>query len=82
MITEEHVRDLLRPRDDEPVLVVVRGRARVIPASELDTGEFRGALEVASAKDLERRIGTGSPSDQDITTLAGVLNTTVAELGG
>ncbi|MBT2394955.1 hypothetical protein [Streptomyces sp. ISL-100] len=81
MITEEHVRDLLRPRADEPTLVVVRGRAQVIPATELDRGDYRGAIEVVSAKELVRRIGTRTPSDQDITALASTLNTTVAELG-
>lgn len=81
MITEEHVRDLLRPRADEPTLVVVQGRAQVIPAAELDSDRYRGALDVVSAQDLARRIGTRTPSDEDISALASTLNATVAELG-
>ncbi len=82
MITEEHVRDLLRPRADNPTLVVLQGRAQVVPAAELGTDRYRGALEVASADDLARRIGSRTPSDQDIAALASTLDATVTELGG
>lgn len=81
VITEEHVRDLLRSRADDPTLVVVQGRARVVPAAELDSDDYRGAIEVVSAEDLGRRIGARPPSDQDITTLARTLDAAVAELG-
>ncbi|MGW7054290.1 hypothetical protein [Streptomyces sp. NPDC054887] len=82
MITEDHVRELLRSRVAEPTLVVVEGRARVVPAADLESDAYRGAIEVVSAEDLARRLDSTDPSDQDISAVASGLNTSVAELGG
>ncbi|WP_423509519.1 hypothetical protein [Streptomyces xinghaiensis] len=52
MITHEHVRDLLRSPDQQPVLVLLEGREQVVPAAELDGDRYRGALEIISRDDL------------------------------
>lgn len=80
MISAADVRDLLAAGPDA-TLVVVRGRASVVGPAELDTDEYRGALEVISRADLVARSGDGL-SERELTEQAAALNTAVSELGG
>ncbi|MFI8193633.1 hypothetical protein ACIF8T_33475 [Streptomyces sp. NPDC085946] len=81
MITAEHIRDLLESDADDPRLVVVSGAAAVVPAAELETDRYRGAMEVVSRRDLLARLGTGEASRPDPAEIAARLDATVTRLG-
>ncbi|MFF1547008.1 hypothetical protein [Streptomyces sp. NPDC058291] len=51
MIAGPQVRELLE-RDDDPVLMLPRGRAEVAPARETDSERSPGALRVVSGREL------------------------------
>src|SRR4051812_22995155 len=61
-VTREHVRELLEARDDGPTLVVLEGRAQVVPADDLGSGRYAGALEVVSGEELTRQVTPGDRS--------------------
>ncbi|MEV6613225.1 hypothetical protein AB0N31_04960 [Streptomyces sp. NPDC051051] len=82
LITRDHVRELLASRDDGSTLVVLEGRARVVPAGELGSQRYAGALEVMSGEDLTRQAGQGPYSEQDLDALAARLETVISHLGG
>jgi hypothetical protein len=64
------------------VLVVLRGRARVVPVDDLRSGGCRGAVEVVSGQDLAEQFGAGEPSGADLDRVASTIEAMVAELGG
>jgi hypothetical protein len=82
MITAGDVRQLLQGEKTDAVLVVVEGKTAVVAQSEIDSPEYRGALQVISRDDLLQRIGGADLSDRVIEEQAAILDTTVAELGG
>ncbi|WP_030543412.1 hypothetical protein [Streptomyces albus] len=81
MITHEHVRDLLRSPDRQPVLVLLEGREQVVPAAELDGDRYRGAVEIISRDDLTALLPDTDPSDHELTEVASRLQTVAAERG-
>jgi len=81
MITGEHVRESLNRRE-EAALVVLHGRAPVVPEAELGSERFRGAVEVVSVKDLVERLGAEGSTDHDPDAVAGTLDAAVARQGG
>ncbi|PJE99352.1 hypothetical protein CUT44_05230 [Streptomyces carminius] len=85
-ITAEHVRELLSSTDPDPRLVLLAGRARVVPAAETDTDRYRGAVEIVSRDELTARLGSRGqdgpePSDRELTELAARLEAVVTGLG-
>ncbi|KNE80097.1 hypothetical protein AB0B04_13270 [Streptomyces xinghaiensis] len=82
MITHEHVRDLLRSPDQQPVLVLLEGREQVVPAAELDGDRYRGALEIISRDDLTALLPEADPSEHELSEVADRLQTVAAERGG
>ncbi|MEY9214171.1 hypothetical protein NI17_021110 [Thermobifida halotolerans] len=77
VIRAEHVEELLRSADAEAVLVVRGGAAEVVPRARLGDPEYRGALQVASRRDLEGEATAGDPE-----ALARNLDATVEGMGG
>ena len=82
MISAGDVRRLLEHDDPEAVLVLIEGRIEVVSPRQIDSPEYRGALQVISRDDLLQRIGAQDLSDRVIEEQAAILETTVAELGG
>jgi hypothetical protein len=82
VISADDVRGLLEHGDAGAVLVLVEGRTAVIPQSDIDTPQYRGALQVISRDDLLQRIGGADLSDRVVAEQAAILDTTVSELGG
>ncbi|GAA2486005.1 hypothetical protein GCM10010406_22720 [Streptomyces thermolineatus] len=86
MITSDHVRELLADPDEDLVLVVVEGRAHVVPRPELGTGRYGGGLEVASAADLADLVpvpeGAREGGDEELRQVAAALEAEVNRLGG
>lgn len=80
MITREHVRQLLDPRQEEPRLLLLRGQAVVVPAAQAEAPEYAGALEVAGGGDLGRPPADGL-SDGELDELAARLRAVAEQLG-
>ncbi|MFC4472170.1 hypothetical protein ACFPH6_48160 [Streptomyces xiangluensis] len=81
MITEAHVRALLN-REDDAVLVLLRGRAEVVPAPEVDSERCRGAMTVMSGRELRERLGSDRSAPGDLKAVAATLDAMVTEQGG
>lgn len=83
-ISADDVRRLLGSSEaDDPVLVLIEGRLEIVPAAELTSGKYRGALRVASRDEIIERTGGGeAASDRELDDQARALNTAVRNLGG
>lgn len=81
-ISADDLRRLLTA-DADALLVLIEGRAEVIPREALDDDAFRGALEVISRDALlERTGGATDLDDAGLAAQAAALDTEVTELGG
>lgn len=81
-IGTDDVRRLLASQDADAALVVVEGRAAVVAPADLDSEEFRGALQVATREELVQRVGHAELSDRELAEQAEELDTAVRNLGG
>jgi hypothetical protein len=82
MIGTEDVRQLLASPDADAALVVMEGRAAVVTPAELDSDEYRGALQVATRQELVQRVGHAELSDRELAEQAEELDTAVRNMGG
>lgn len=80
-IGADDVRRLLAGQKDA-ALVVVEGRAAVVTPEELNSAEYRGALQIATRQELVQRIGRTELSDRELAEQAEDLDTAVRNLGG
>jgi hypothetical protein len=53
----------------------------VVPADDLRSDRYAGALEVVSGEDLIRQVAPGARSERELDALADTLNTMVSKLG-
>ncbi len=81
-IGAEDVRRLLASQDADTALVVVEGRAAVVAAADLNSPEYRGALQVTTRHELVQRVGRSDLSDRELAEQAEDLDTAVRNLGG
>lgn len=81
MISSDDVEKLLKAGQDA-VLVLIEGRGEVIGRNELDTDDYRGALEVISRDALLDRTGGRTLTDHEVAEQAAALDAAVSELGG
>ncbi|WP_067477807.1 hypothetical protein [Actinomadura hibisca] len=77
MITVQDVERLLAAEGSGAALVVVGGRAEVVPE-----GADPGGLVVADRQEVLDRLGGGRPSPDDLARVAQALDTAVTEMGG
>lgn len=82
VISADAVKQLLDSDDPEAVLVLIEGRAEVVTPREIDSPQYRGALEVVSRDELIKRTGGAELSERDLEEQASLLDSTVSELGG
>jgi NADH dehydrogenase len=80
-ISPDDVRQLLQA-DADAVLVLIEGRAQVIAGTQVNSDDFRGALEVIAKRDLLERVGSSDLSDHEAAEQAASLDAMVSELGG
>ncbi|MEV3973073.1 hypothetical protein AB0K68_33900 [Streptomyces sp. NPDC050698] len=80
-VTREHARELLEAPDQGSVLVLLEGRAQVVPAADLGSDRYAGALEVVGSEEITGRAAPGSHTEEQLDALAATLNTMVAKLG-
>jgi hypothetical protein len=81
-IGAEDVRRLLSNPDANATLVLMEGRAAVVSPADLESTEYRGALQIATRQELVQRIGHAELSDRELTEQAEELDTAVRNLGG
>lgn len=82
MIGTEDVRQLLASPGADAALVVMEGRDAVVTPAELDSDEYRGALQVVTRQDLVQRVGHAELSDRELAEQAEELDTAVRNMGG
>lgn len=81
-IEPSDVRQLLESDLDDPVLVLLAGKPRVVADSARDDDEFRGAMRIVSRDELVSMSGVHEAAEPDLERLAVVLSDTVDKLGG
>jgi hypothetical protein len=77
----EDVRRLLDADDEDPIIVLLQGKARVIAASEQDADEYRGALFVASRRSVLEQGGHPGDSEPELARIATILSDMADRLG-
>jgi hypothetical protein len=70
----DDVKRLLVSDHEDPVLVLLQGKTRVIPAREQETEEYHGALFVASRSNLLDQVGDPGDSPPELERLAAILS--------
>lgn len=80
-ISADDVRGLLAA-DPDAVLVLVEGRTAIISSADLESPQYRGALQVVTRAELVDRVGTAELSEREVVELAADLDTGVSEMGG
>jgi hypothetical protein len=81
-IGADDVRRLLASQDADTALVVIEGRAAVVTPAEMNSDEYRGALQIATRQELVQRVGHAELSDRELAEQAEELDTAVRNLGG
>ncbi|RDI34668.1 hypothetical protein [Lentzea flaviverrucosa] len=81
-INDDDLRRLLDSDLPDATLVLVEGRAEVVAARDLDTDEFRGALQVTTREDLRSRFAGPDVTGPELRWIAATLGSTVDNLGG
>lgn len=81
-IAADDVRRLLGAGDTNAVLVLIEGHTEIITAEQLTSPAYRGALQVASRRELVARTGTADLSDRELEEQAENLDVAVRNLGG
>ncbi|GGZ91927.1 hypothetical protein ACFOOM_23395 [Streptomyces echinoruber] len=81
MIEESHVRELLKSRDDDAALILLEGGARVVESAARTQDHHAGAPVLITKAELVDRLGTPTPADHDVRTLARALDDAVGKLG-
>ncbi|WP_407689478.1 hypothetical protein [Mycobacterium sp. HUMS_1102779] len=81
-VRPDDVRRLLAGDRDDCVPVVVEGRVEVATPADLDSPEYRGALQVATRQELVQRAGGAELSDRELVHQAAELDSALRNLGG
>ncbi|MGN9790537.1 hypothetical protein ACTMTU_05450 [Streptomyces sp. OZ13] len=81
MIDEAVVHELLDATDDDAALVLLGGTAQVVDRTALGSDAFRGAAVLLSRAELVDRLGTSSPTQEDVARVAASLRDAVGKLG-
>ncbi|OLT19416.1 hypothetical protein BJF79_47775 [Actinomadura sp. CNU-125] len=80
-ITSAHLHDLLASTDRDAALVVVAGRAAVVPSAPTRTGEPGDAMVITTRDAVIAELDTGANEEQ-IEQLAQRLDVALDSLGG
>jgi hypothetical protein len=76
------VRRLLACEDQDAALVVLEGRIEVAASADLQTPNYRGALQITTRVELVQRVGGAGLSDRELAEQAEQLDTAVRNMGG
>ncbi|MDT5147427.1 MAG: hypothetical protein QOC58_2072 [Mycobacterium sp.] len=78
----EDVRRLLAAESADAVLVLIEGRVEVVAPADLESPDYRGALQIATREDVVQRTGGAELSDREVAEQAEDLDSAVRNLGG
>ncbi|OBJ88658.1 hypothetical protein [Mycobacterium asiaticum] len=78
----DDVRRLLDSDEADAVLVAIEGRVEVVTPAELDSPDYRGALQIATRQDVLQSAGGTELSDRELAERAEELDVAVRNLGG
>lgn len=78
----DDVRRLLDSAETDAVLVAIEGRVEVVTPADLDSPDYRGALQIATRQDVLERAGGAELSDRELAERAEELDVAVRNLGG
>lgn len=78
----DDVRRLLDSEEADAVLVAIEGRVEVVTPAELDSPDYRGALQIATRQDVLQSAGGTELSDRELAERAEELDVAVRNLGG
>ena len=78
----EDVRRLLACSEPDAALVLIEGRVEVAAPDELNSADYRGALQVATREEVVQRAGGEELSDRELAEQAEELDSAVRNLGG
>lgn len=81
MVSADDVRGLLAAGADA-VLVLIEGRTVTVSPADLESPQYRGALQIVTRDELVERVGGAELSERELVALAADLDTAVSELGG
>lgn len=81
-VSTEDVRALLSSKQSDAVLVLIEGRTEVVTPAELDSAEYRGALQIATRDQLIARTGGSELSNHELAEQAEELDSALRNLGG
>lgn len=80
-VSAEDVRRLLDRQDEDAVLVAIEGRIDVASAAELESPDYRGALQIATRQEVLERAGGAQLSERELAEQAEELDTAFRNLG-
>jgi hypothetical protein len=80
-VKAEDVRRLLASREADAALVAIEGRIEVVTPAQLESADYRGALQIATRDDVVRLAGGTELSDRELAEQAEDLDTAVRNLG-
>ncbi|EFG79100.1 hypothetical protein HMPREF0591_0997 [Mycobacterium parascrofulaceum ATCC BAA-614] len=80
-VSADDVRRLLDSHDERAVLVAIEGRVDVASPAELDTADYRGALQIATRQEVLERAGGAQLSERELAEQAEELDTALRNLG-
>jgi hypothetical protein len=80
-VTRAQVRALLDQSGGNNSLVLLEGRTEVVASDRLTSEPYRGAVEIASGRDLAATLPSGPRTEQDIDALASRLDSAITHLG-
>jgi hypothetical protein len=81
-VSTEDVRALLSSKQSDAVLVLIEGRIEVVTPAELDSAEYRGALQIATREQLIAQTGGSELSNHELAEQAEELDSALRNLGG
>jgi predicted ATP-grasp superfamily ATP-dependent carboligase len=80
-VNAEDVRRLLACEEGDAALVAIEGRIEVVTPAQLESPDYRGALQIATRDDVVERAGGAELSDRELAEQAEELDTAVRNLG-
>ncbi|OJZ74718.1 hypothetical protein BRW65_08430 [Mycobacterium paraffinicum] len=80
-VSAEDVRRLLDGHDKDAVLVAIEGRIDVASTAELESPQYRGALQLATRREVLERAGGAQLSERELAEQAEELDTALRNLG-
>ncbi|WP_369827633.1 hypothetical protein [Mycobacterium sp. E2989] len=77
----DDIRRLLDCPDEQAALVAIEGRIDVVSPAQLESPDYRGALQIATRQEVLQRTGGAQLSERELAEQAEELDTAFRNLG-